>query len=148
MKTANMSFTALFSLCMTLSFGAINSNINGKILASFHKEFAKAEDESWKTLNGYEVVTFKMENRYLTAYYQESGELKAVTRNICTDQLPLYLQNSLKSNYKGFWITDLFEIASNSETHYFISVENPDEKLVLSSVESVDWSIVEKSIKN
>jgi hypothetical protein len=148
MKTISISITAMLSLAVTLSFGAIQSTVNGKILASFHKEFAKAEEESWKTLNGYEVVTFRMENKYLTAYYQESGELKAVTRNISSDQLPLNLQTSLKTNYKGFWITELFEIASNSETQYFISIENADEKLVLNSIESVDWSTVEKSNKD
>src|ERR1700730_12959417 len=119
MKPESVSFNASLSLCVSLTFGAIRSNVNGKILASFHKEFAKAEEESWKTLNEYEVVSFRMENKYLTAYYQESGKLKAVTRNISTDQLPAYLKNTLKTDYKGFWITDLFQIASNSETHYF-----------------------------
>jgi hypothetical protein len=144
MKTTRISITALFTLVATLVFGNVSSPVNGKILASFRKEFAKAREESWKTLNGYEVVTFRMEDKYLTAYYQETGELKAVTRNICSDQLPIYLQNHIKGNYKGYWITELFEIASDSETHYFISLENADEKLVLNSLDSADWNLVEK----
>jgi len=147
MKQASISISILLSFCATMAFGAI-APVNGKILASFRKEFSKAKEESWKTLNGYEVVSFRVENKYLTAYYLESGELKAVTRNISTDQLPIYLQNSLKSSYKDFWITELFEIASDSETHYFVSIENTDQKLVLNSVDSVDWNIVERTDKN
>src|SRR5580693_6745405 len=124
MKRASISISILLSLCVTLVFGA-TFPVNGKILASFRKEFSKASEESWKTLKGYEVVSFRMEDKYLTAYYLESGELKAVTRNMSTDQLPLYLQNSLKSSYKDYWITELFEIVSDGETQYFISIENP-----------------------
>jgi hypothetical protein len=147
MKRASIPIIILLSLCITAVFGA-TIPVNGKILASFRKEFSKASEESWKTLNGYEVVSFRTENKYLTAYYLESGELKAVTRNVSTDQLPIYLQNSLKTSYKDYWITELFEIASDSETRYFVSIENPDQKLVLNSVDSVDWNIVERADKN
>lgn len=141
--------TLLLSLCACLLMGsATAAPVNQKILASFKREFSKATEETWKTVDGFEVVSFRMESKYLTAYYQESGELKAVTRNISMDQLPLSLQNSIRSNYKDYWITDLFQITSNDETRYFISIENVDQKIILNSIDSLEWIPVERQDKD
>jgi hypothetical protein len=71
----------------------------------------------------------------------------AVTRYISSIQLPLNLQSNLKKSYSNYWISDLFEIASNDGTAYYVTLENADTKIVLKSTGGTDWSVFEKSKK-
>jgi hypothetical protein len=81
------------------------------------------------------------------AYYSEQGNLIAVTRNITSSQLPLSLMTDLRNNYRGHWISDLFEIAVNGETTYYITLENGDYSLVLKSTGSAGWEVFKKERK-
>ena len=83
----------------------------------------------------------------LFAYYNESGDLVAITRNITTDQLPISLLTSLKKNYSDYWVSDLFEMVSNGESNYYITLENADHKLVLKSEDFSSWSTYRKEKK-
>jgi hypothetical protein len=81
------------------------------------------------------------------AYYTSNAELLAVTRNILSDQLPVSLLKSLKKNYAGYWITDLFKITTNDETAYYVGMENPDSTLVLVSEDGSNWQVYQKQKK-
>ena len=67
----------------------------------------------------------------LFAYYNTNGDLQAVVRNITSDQLPISLLSEMKKDYSDFWITDLFEIASDVQSNYYVTLENSDKKIVL-----------------
>ena len=71
----------------------------------------------------------------------------AITRNISSTQLPISLQTNLKNNYEGFWISDLFEVANEEGTTYYVTVENADTKLILKSSNS-DWVTYQKERKS
>jgi len=73
--------------------------------------------------------------------------LMGLTRNISTAQLPVSLQANLKKNYSGYWISDLFEVAKNNGTSYYVTLENGDKKVVLTSANGSDWSTYKKDRK-
>jgi len=53
----------------------------------------------------------------------------------------------LKKNYSGYWISDLFEVAKNNGTSYYVTLENGDKKVVLTSANGSDWSTYKKDRK-
>jgi hypothetical protein len=82
----------------------------------------------------------------LNAFYNEKGELLAITHNIRCTELPLTLLMQIKQYYTNYWITDCFEIDTNGTTNYYITVENSDTKLTLRSNES-DWETYSRITK-
>ena len=121
--------------------------VNKQALNAFKKEFAGATEAAWTVGNDFYKVTFSLNDQKLFAYYNIQGEFLAVTRNISSLQLPLSLQTSLKRSYNSYWISDLFEVAKNDGTNYYITLETADTKIVLKSTDGSDWSIYQKSKK-
>ena len=74
--------------------------------------------------------------------------MTAVVRNIVSDQLPISLLTSLKRDYTGFWISELFEVAADEQTNYYVTLENADKKIVLRSRGIDSWDVYSKSRKN
>jgi len=141
-------FTLALSLILgTASFANNEETINQKASESFKKEFAQAKDVSWQKAGEMVKATFTLNDRVLFAYYSESGDLIAITRNITTDQLPISLQTSMRKNYSGYWVSDLFEMVSGGQTNYYITFENADHKVVLKSEDFGSWSTYRKEKK-
>jgi hypothetical protein len=141
-------FTLALSLILgTASFANNEETINQKASESFKKEFAQAKDVSWQKAGEMVKATFTLNDRVLFAYYSESGDLIAITRNITTDQLPISLQTSMRKNYSGYWVSDLFEMVSGGQTNYYITLENADHKVVLKSEDFGSWSTYRKEKK-
>src|SRR5215468_3613118 len=105
--------------------------INKQALNAFKKEFAGAADAAWTVGNNYYKVTFSLNDQKLFAYYNMTGDFLAVTRNISSLQLPLNLQTSLKRSYNNYWISDLFEVANDGGTNYYVTLETADTRIVL-----------------
>jgi hypothetical protein len=84
----------------------------------------------------------------MNAYYTPDGELMAVTRNIVREQLPLKLLMELKQNYSTYWISDLFEVVNESGDHYYITLENGDETLILKAKAHKSWKLYQKTVKS
>ena len=83
----------------------------------------------------------------MTAYFTPDGELMGVIRNILSTQLPLNLQTSLKKEYEGYWITELFEFARPDSNGYYITIQNADEVITLQSTDGSSWSTYSKAKK-
>ena len=81
------------------------------------------------------------------AYYSEAGELIAVTRNIVSSQLPIALLTTLKKNYNSYWISDLFEISSNNDASYYVTLQSADQTVVLKSNGISGWEVYKKEKK-
>jgi len=143
----------IFALALSLilgsaSFANNDESINEKAAQSFKKEFAQAKDVSWQKSGDMFRATFSLNERVLFAYYNQSGDLMAITRNITTDQLPIALQTLLRKNYTEYWVSDLFEMVSGGQTSYYITVENADHKVVLKSEDFGSWSTYRKEKKD
>jgi len=137
-------------LMMGLSaFAAKNdeTDVNQLAVRSFHKDFVNAKNIRWEQKTGYVKVEFTINDQVLYAYYNNDGQMTAIVRNIVSDQLPISLLTSLKRDYTGFWISDLFEIAANDQTTYYVTLENADKKIVLRSNGIDTWEVYSKSRK-
>ena len=128
------------------SFTNRPTEVNPEVLNAFQNEFALAKNVEWVASQYYYKAGFEINNKYLFAYYNQSGKLLAITRHIVADELPIKLQLSLKKKYAGFWISDLFEVAKNDSSSYFITLEDADCKLVLQSSDG-KWEVYSKSKK-
>ena len=124
-----------------------NGNGNDIVIASFHKEFRTADVMQVENKKDYTKVTFRMNGLVMFAYYSENGDLMAVVRNILSTQLPIRLLMDLKQNHTDCWITDLFEMDSNGQTIYYVSMENSDTRITLRSSNSTSWETYKKENK-
>ena len=131
----------------TLSAFANDENVNQKVLDAFKTEFTTAKDVEWSVGSNYYKATFNYNGKYVFAYYNENGELLGITRYLSPSDLPLTLQNNLKKNYEGYWVSDLFEASKDDATNYYITLENADTKIVLKSSEN-RWDIYSRIKKS
>jgi hypothetical protein len=130
------------------AFAATNGEVNQLAVNAFHKEFVNARNIVFEQKQDQIKVTFTMNDQVLFAYYNNNGDLQAVVRNIVSTQLPINLLANLKQEYNGFWISELFEIASDDQSTYYVTLENADKKIVLRSNGSESWSVYAKSKKD
>ena len=121
--------------------------VDSKIIRSFQKEFAGAQNAQWVTTKDFVKVTFTLNEQVVYAYYGQNGSLLGVTRNILSGQLPINLLTDFKKNYSNYWITDLFEMAVNSENVYYLTLEDSDHKVVLKSNGTNGWYMFSKEKK-
>jgi hypothetical protein len=136
---------------MMMGFSAFASGKDGVVSQqtrdAFKKDFATAHDISWEQKDNFLRATFTLNGQILTAYYSTNGDLQAVVRNIISDQLPLNLLTDLKKDYSDYWITDLFEMSTEGQTTYYVTVENSDKKIVLKSDNISSWDVYSKEKK-
>jgi hypothetical protein len=121
-----------------------NEDVNYKVEAAFKQEFAQATDVSWKKTENYYKAVFKINNELVNAYFTPEGEMMGIVHNVLSTQLPINLQTSLRKEYDGYWITDLFEFARQDSNGYFITIENADRIITLQSTDGASWSTYSK----
>jgi hypothetical protein len=138
---------ALVSLTAFSFAAATPSTISKNVISSFNKQFSSAHDIKWENTENFVKAQFTMNDMVLFAYFNNSGELIAVTRFISPNQLPLELLSSLKGSYKGYWVSDLFEIHTEFGTAYYATLENADQIVVLKSEGMSGWQTYQKEIK-
>ncbi|MBO9199967.1 MULTISPECIES: hypothetical protein [Niastella] len=145
----NKILIGIFVLLTSISSAFANGKeeVNERIIKSFEKEFAGAQNVQWLTTKDFVKVTFILNEQVVYAFYEQNGNLLGVTRNIVSGQLPISLLTDLKKNYSTHWITDLFEMASNHENVYYVTLENSDQKLVLKSNGTTGWEVFRKERK-
>ena len=131
----------------SLSSFASDKNVNQKVLDAFKSEFTTAKEVEWTTESDYYKATFNYNGKYVFAYYSQDGEFLGLTRYLSPADLPIMLQNNLKKNYEGYWVSDLFEASKNDGTSYYITVENADTKIILKSADN-SWSTFSKIKKS
>jgi len=139
-------------LTIAASFFAQTSSANDEVvsatvLKSFQSSFANAKEVDWSFNQNLYKASFTLDGLYITAFYNSDGSLIAITRNINSSQLPIALQATIKKDYTGLWISDLFEIANEEGTSYYITLENADSKLVLKSTNNAAWTKFQKRQK-
>ena len=144
--------TAFVVLALTLTTTFANSSnnkndVNKRVETSFQKEFSSAEQTSWSRVNDLYKAQFKMNGQVMFAFLNEEGKLVGVYRNILSTQLPIHLMSQVKEDFSDYWISSLFEMAKDSETSYYITLENGDHQLVLKSENSTNWSVYSRTKK-
>lgn len=131
----------------TVTSFANDVNISARVLQSFNEEFSSATEVSWTVGENYVKAEFVFNTQHITAFYTPDGDLMGVARYISSVSLPVALQNTLKRDFSGYWISDLFEVTRNSGTSYYVTIENADVKMVLQAQPNEDWSLYKRSRK-
>jgi hypothetical protein len=146
MKKIMMMLALVLTVSTTFAFRN-KEVINKQAVNAFRNEFASATDVAWTVGKSYYKVAFTWNDQKLFAYYNNQGEFIAISRFISSSRLPLALQISLKNLYRNYWISDLFEMATNDVTDYYVTFENADVKIILKSTDGSNWSLYQKSKK-
>jgi hypothetical protein len=143
----------LVTLTIALSFISLSSFANGEdevspsAVKSFNSSFKNATEVKWTITDNYFKADFALNGQYVAAYYDVEGKMIAITRNISSLQLPIALQAQLKKNYDAYWISDVVEVANETGTAYYITLETADTQLVLKS-DGDSWSNFKKQRKS
>lgn len=133
-----MILTLAIAISSLAAFAA-EENVSKKVLDAFKTEFKTVKDVEWTAGSDYYKASFTYNEKHVFAYYNMDGDLLGLTRYISPVDLPLNLQISLKNKSNDYWISDLFEVAKNGTTSYYITLENADSKMVLRSAGGSDW---------
>jgi len=147
MKKMMLVWALMLTVGIGSSFARFTETVSQSVVNAFKKDFSGAENVSWESGKTFAKATFKMNDQVMFAYYSNEGELQAVTRNIIAAQLPINLLADLKKSYGQYWITDLFEIAANNSTSYYITLEDGDQNLILKSNGPAGWEVFKKAKK-
>jgi hypothetical protein len=142
-----LSIATVLMMSFSASASGNDNAVSQQARNAFKKDFASASNISFEQKDSYVKATFSLNGQILYAYYSNDGDLQGVVRNIVSDQLPISLLTDLKKDYDGFWITDLFEISSNDQTTYYVTLENSDKKIVLKSSGTNYWDVFSKEKK-
>jgi len=134
-------------LLVNAAFANKTDNVSYKVENAFRQEFTQAKDVTWDKTDNFYRAAFKMNNEVMTAYFTTDGQLMGVIHNMLSTQLPINLQTSLKKEYDGYWISELFEFARPDSNGYFITIQNADQVITLQSSDGSSWSTFSKSKK-
>ena len=129
------------------AFAKEERKVSPKVLNAFNTEFTTAQQVEWTVTSDFYKADFDMNGQKVSAFYDTDGALLGITRNISSAQLPVSLQSSLKKNYSNYWISNLFEVANNNGTSYYVTMEDGEKKIVLNSTAGSDWHTYKKDRK-
>ena len=132
----------------TLTAFAGDENVSEKVLTAFKQDFNTATDVQWTAGEDFCQVAFTYYNKHVFAFYSTAGELYGTARYISSLDLPLHLLISLKKEYTRYWISDLFEVAKDDSTSYYITLEDADNIIVLKASAGNGWVNWKKTKKS
>ncbi|MBO9565876.1 MAG: hypothetical protein J7621_24070 [Niastella sp.] len=147
MKKTILVWALMLTVGISSSFARYTETVSQQVVNAFKKDFAGAQEISWESGKEFAKVTFKLNDQVMFAYYSKEGELVAATRNILSSQLPINLQADLRKTYGAYWITDLFEMAANNNTSYYVTLQNGDQQVILKASASTGWETFRKEKK-
>ncbi|MBS1916389.1 MAG: hypothetical protein JST87_08920 [Bacteroidetes bacterium] len=147
MKKTILTIGMMLAVALTTAFANDGGTNVSKAQTSFENNFSGASNVSWQKEENFTKATFTMSSQVMFAYYNQDGDLIAVIRNILSEQLPINLQTELKKKYSDRWISNLFEMANEGQTTYYVTLESADETITLQSTDFNTWSVFKKTKK-
>jgi hypothetical protein len=139
----SLSFISLF----TASYA---KNDNGKIpeavTAQFSHDFSLIGNVRWEKIDFYYKASFVQQGITLFAFYTEDADYMGSANYILSNRLPVSLAFSIKKNYAGYWITDLFTYSNKDRSGYVVTLENADQEIMLKTDGNQHWCLY-KSVK-
>lgn len=118
---------------------------SAQVLASFQSVYSKATEVSWTNMGSMYKVSFFLDGKSATAFYQPDGSLVAVTRNVSSLELPASLKANLMNELDNGWISDLFVMSTTEGDIYYATLQNASNKVVLKSSNHKKWSVFQSS---
>ncbi|MFI5188619.1 MAG: hypothetical protein ACHQF0_17935 [Chitinophagales bacterium] len=134
--TALVAATILF---MGTAFANKNIEPSQPLQNEFNRLFSQPTEVKWELVSNFYKVSFVQSGQHITAFFNPSGKIEAVSRNISTVYLPLILQKSLQEKLSSSWVSECFEVDGKNGIKYYVTIENANEKVLYESTGN-DWS--------
>jgi hypothetical protein len=136
----------IFSLVFAISgiFNTANANdsfATPQAVAAFEKQFTKAQEAIWEDFGTVYKVSFWENGRFVSAFYDASGEMVSVNRNVSMTELPAALKTSTTKKLREAWMSDLVQVTSREEKAYYATFETADSKVIMKSVNNRKWIV-------
>lgn len=133
MKKLKTMFAAVAILLATSAFASPGpEKISERVKAEFEKNFTGALNVNWEKKDDFYFASFKLNEKEVSAAYNESGELLGVSRVIETSQLPLNVSLAIANSYKDYTVANnVSEIVFDGQTNYYVNVETSQKVLKL-----------------
>jgi hypothetical protein len=127
----HLFFALCFISCMGMKVFASDVKVSPTILESFQTTFSNASNAVWTEVNGMYRVEFTEGSQHNYAYYNASGDLIVVSKQISMDKLPNALQQDYQSRFSDYAVVDVYQFNSNEKTDYYLVIENADKQITL-----------------
>ncbi len=120
----------MISLCLAVTFtlgvyALPLSDIPGKILESFHRDFPNVEKETIQN-SGNSVIVYFNEDDHSSCrvFYDLNGVLKEVIRYYDASKLSPFIRSKVNAKYPGKEISGVTEVAYANSRFYQINVQD------------------------
>jgi hypothetical protein len=124
---------SLFCILLASTVFASGRSVPSTITKSFQTSFPSAKNVSWSEQAGFSIADFTLEDKKLSAYFDNNGSLIVVAEQIFENQLPRLLQQSLVKEYGDHIFTSIFKMQRGSELSYYIVATKNQKQIILSS---------------
>jgi len=144
MKKIILTWAVMLTVGLATVFAGERDGISENAIAAFKNDFSSAKNVTWQTSRNYFKAKFSLNNKVMYAFYNYHGDLVALVHHILSTDLPQDLSDQLKKDYGNYWITDLFELKSDEQHVYYVTIENADGAIVLKSDERTGWGLYKR----
>lgn len=140
MKKFQTIVAALTLLVATSAFAAKGpEKINAAVKKSFTQQFSTASNVNWEKSDDFYFAYFTMNNKEVSAAYNEQGELVGTSKIIAAAELPMAITVTIAEKYSGYTAAKTAtEIHYDGQTSYYINVTNEKQTLKLKCLANGD----------
>jgi Flp pilus assembly protein TadD len=146
MKKLQTILAALTLLVATSAFAANGpEKVNAAVKKSFTQQFSTASNVNWEKTDDFYFAYFTMNNKEVSAAYNEQGELIGTSKIIAAAELPMAIGVAISQKYNGYTVgKTATEIHFDGQTAYYITVQNEKQTLKLKCLANGDISTESK----
>jgi hypothetical protein len=143
-------FLMLTAVIITASAWAAPSPIvfeNEKAKEAFNKEFTEAKEVTWTQKKGYYLVSFKINNDWMLAWYTGNGEMQALQRSIQASQMTYFSAKAVEELATKKTVLSIAEISKEGELFYLVKIDEEKCISVYKVFASGEYSRISKTKK-
>lgn len=144
MKKILLALSMIMTVGLTGALAAEETEVDPKVLSSFHKEFSFAENVKWVVESDFIAARFSMNDQGFVAYFNTEGELLGTARNILYMQLPLSVIRQIENRFATADISNLVEFTKDNQSSYFMEVEKRGKKFLVQAFSSGNLYVVKR----
>src|SRR6476660_26501 len=132
MKKLTTVLALLAVMFSTSAFANSGDKVTKAVATAFQKNFSGAQNVSWETTDDYYLASFQLNNKEVSAAYNEKGELIGMSRKLEVADLPLTVSKALQTQFEGYVIAGtVTEVVCDGSTSYHVTAEGVTKTLKL-----------------
>ena len=108
---------------------------------AFHASFPQVEKTTWSSAGKLYKAEFNLEGEKQFAFFNQSAELVAQSRYIDFTRLPHRLRLDLIKQFPNYNISEMFEVKTELDTDYYVTLERNGVSFILKSSENSKWKL-------